>query len=318
VAPRIGKGAASVHVRAYLKAVRTIVISGASGFVGTALSSLLKKAGTRVRPLVRPGKHGLDGINWDPEQGTLDAKALEGVDAIVHMAGDGVADGRWTEAKKKRIRESRVRGTELLARAIAGLTLKPGVWLSSSAVGYYGNRGDELLDEHSAAGADFLAEVCKDWEAAAEPARAAGVRVVHPRFGIVLAPHGGALQKMLTPFKLGVGGKLGDGSQYMSWIALEDAIRALVYALDHKELAGPVNITAPTPVSNQVFTKALGAALHRPTILPLPGAIARLALGEMADVALLGGQRVLPRQLLASGFQFEHPELAAYLTRVLG
>ncbi|MET0284074.1 MAG: TIGR01777 family oxidoreductase [Polyangiales bacterium] len=297
--------------------MRTIAITGASGFVGTALSSLLKKAGARVRPLVRPGKHGLDGINWDPEQGTIDAKALEGVDAIVHLAGDGVADGRWTEAKKNRIRDSRVRGTELLARAITGLTLKPSVWLSGSAIGYYGNRGDEELDERASAGADFLAEVCKEWEAAAEPARAAGVRVVHPRFGIVLAPHGGALRKMLTPFKLGVGGKLGDGSQYMSWIALEDTVRALVHALDHKELSGPMNVTAPTPVRNEAFTKALGAALHRPTVFPLPGPIARLALGEMADVALLSGQRVLPRQLLATGFQFEHPELAPYLSRVL-
>jgi uncharacterized protein (TIGR01777 family) len=297
--------------------VRTIAISGASGFIGSALSGLLKKGGTRVRPLTRPGKQGLDGIAWDPEQGTLDAKALEGVDAIVHLAGDNVAEGRWTAAKKARIRDSRVRGTELIARAIAGLTLKPRVFLSSSAVGYYGDRGDEELDESSTAGSDFLAEVCAAWEQAAAPARAAGVRVLHPRFGIVLAPEGGALKKMMLPFKLGAGGRLGDGKQYMSWIALSDALRALVYALDHGELRGPVNITAPEPVTNQTFTKALGAALHRPTIMPLPGPLARLALGEMADVALLGGARVLPRALLAGGFQFEHPELAPYLTRVL-
>jgi uncharacterized protein (TIGR01777 family) len=297
--------------------VRTIAITGASGFVGSALSGLLKKAGGRVRPLVRPGKHGLDGIQWDPERGTIDAKALEGVDAIVHLAGEGVADGRWTAAKRARIRDSRVRGTELLARAITGLTLKPKVWLSSSAVGYYGDRGDEELDERSSAGADFLAEVCKEWEAAAEPARAAGVRVVHPRFGIVLAPHGGALQMMLLPFKLGVGGRLGDGRQYMSWIALEDAVRALVHALDHQEVDGPVNITAPTPVTNGAFTKALGAALHRPTFMPVPAPLARLAIGGLADVALLGGARVLPRALLESGFLFEYPDLGAYLERAL-
>ncbi len=297
--------------------MRTIAISGASGFIGSALSRLLKKSGARVRPLVRPGKQGLDGIHWDPDQGTLDAKALEGVDAIVHLAGDGVADGRWSAAKKARIRDSRIRGTELLARAITGLTLKPSAWISGSAVGFYGDRGDLELDEQSSAGSDFLAEVCVAWEQAAEPARAAGVRVVHPRFGIVLGSEGGALQKMLTPFKLGVGGRLGDGKQYMSWIALEDAVRALVHALDRKDVQGPMNVTAPTPVTNEAFTKALGAALHRPTLLPVPGAIARLALGEMADVALLGGQRALPRQLLATGFQFEHPELAQYLGRVL-
>jgi uncharacterized protein len=295
--------------------VRTIAITGASGFIGSALSAALKKTGARVRPLVRPGKHGLDGIGWDPDQSTIDGKALEGVHAIVHLAGDGVADGRWTAAKKARIRESRVRGTELIARAITGLTLKPSVLLSASAIGYYGDRGDEQLDEHSSPGADFLAEVCQAWEAAAEPARAAGVRVVHPRFGIVLSPEGGALKKMRLPFKLGVGGRLGEGTQYMSWIALEDTVRALLHALD--QLEGPVNVTAPEPVTNAEFTKALGAALHRPTIMPLPGPLARLALGEMADVALLGGARVLPRKLLGSGFHFEHPSLRAYLERAL-
>jgi hypothetical protein len=296
--------------------VRTIAISGASGFIGTALSGLLKQAGARVRPLVRPGKQGLDAIAWDPEAGTIDGRALEGVDAIVHLAGDGIADGRWTEAKKERIRQSRVRSTQLLARAITGLTLKPGVFVSGSATGFYGDRGDEELDEASAPGAGFLAEVCQAWERAADPARAAGVRVVHPRFGVVLSPEGGALQKMLLPFKLGVGGKLGSGTQYMSWISLDDTVRAIVHAIDHK-LSGPVNVTAPRPATNQEFTKALGAALHRPTFLPVPGALAKLAFGEMADAALLGGARVVPRQLLASGFVFEHAELAPFLARVL-
>ncbi|HEX5659839.1 MAG TPA: TIGR01777 family oxidoreductase [Polyangiales bacterium] len=315
VAPRIGKGAAAVHV--VVSNVRTIAISGASGFIGTALSALLKRAGARVRPLVRPGKHGLDGIQWDPERGTIDSQALEGVDAIVHLAGDGVAEGRWSAEKKARIRESRVLGTGLLARAITGLSLKPGVFVSASAIGYYGDRGDEELDERSTPGDDFLAEVCKVWESSADPARAAGVRVVHPRIGIVLSPEGGALKKMLPPFKLGLGGRFGDGKQYMSWIALEDAVRALVHALDHKELRGPLNLTAPRPVTNAELTKSLGAALHRPTIMPVPGPLARLALGEMADVALLSGARVLPRQLLASGFQFEHPALKPYLERLL-
>jgi uncharacterized protein len=313
VAPRIGKGAASVHV--VVSNVRTIAISGASGFIGSALSTALKKAGARVRTLVRPGNHGLDGIGWDPDQGTIDGDALEGVDAIIHLAGDGVAEGRWTAAKKARIRDSRVRGTDLIARAIARLTLKPSVFMSASAVGYYGDRGGEALDEASSPGADFLAEVCQAWEAAAEPARAAGVRVVHPRFGIVLSPEGGALKKMVLPFKLGVGGRLGEGTQYMSWIALEDTVRAVLHALEH--LQGPVNVTAPEPATNAEFTKALGAALHRPTFMPLPGPLARLALGEMADVALLSGARVLPRELLTSGFQFEHPSLRAYLERAL-
>jgi uncharacterized protein (TIGR01777 family) len=297
--------------------VRTIAISGASGFIGSALGRLLRAQGVRVRPLLRPGRQAEDGIAWDPERGTIDAAALEGLDALVHLAGDGVADGRWTAAKKARIRDSRVRGTELLAQTIASLAHKPGVWLSGSAVGYYGDRGADEVDESDPPGHDFLAEVTQAWEHAAQPARDAGVRVVHPRFGIVLGAEGGALAKMLLPFKLGVGGKLGSGSQYMSWIALEDTTRALLHLIDH-DVHGAFNVTAPEPVTNAEFTRALGAALHRPTILPLPGPLARLALGELADVGLLGGVRARPKRLLASGFRFAQPELAPFLAHLNG
>jgi uncharacterized protein (TIGR01777 family) len=297
--------------------VRTIAISGASGFVGSALVARLTARGDRVRPLVRPGGRADDGISWDPERGTIDLAQLEGLDALVHLAGENVGDGRWTAAKKERIRESRVRGTTLLADALGRLRARPKVWISGSAVGYYGDRGQDEVDEDGAPGSDFLAEVTVAWEAAAAPATAAGVRVVHPRFGIVLAPHGGALAKMLPPFKLGVGGKLGSGTQAMSWIALSDAVQALIFALDHDALRGPFNVTAPRPVTNAEFTRALGSALHRPTVLGVPGPLARLALGEMADVALLGGVRALPRRLVAAGFTFEHPELGAYLAEAL-
>jgi uncharacterized protein (TIGR01777 family) len=301
----------------YYERVRTIAISGASGFIGSALTGSLQKSGVRVRPLVRPGKQVADGIAWDPERGTIESAALEGLDAIVHLAGDGVADGRWTPAKKARIRDSRIQGTTLLARTIASLERKPAVWLSGSAIGIYGDRGAAEIDESSTAGEGFLAEVVVAWEAAADPVRQLGVRVAHPRFGIVLGKGGGALDKMLLPFKLGVGGRFGDGEQYMSWVALEDTVRALVHALDQPALQGAFNVTAPEPVTNAEFTRTLGAALHRPTFMPVPGALARLALGEMADAALLTGVRALPKQLLTSGFVFEHPALAQYLARTL-
>lgn len=293
--------------------MRTIAITGASGFIGSALADQLRQRGDRVLPLVRPG-HAVDGgIHWDPTGGTIDQRALEGVDAIVHLAGENVADGRWTDEKKRRIRDSRVRGTSLLARTLATMRQKPRVFVSGSAVGYYGARDDAPLDESASRGSDFLAEVTESWEQAALPAADAGVRLVHPRTGIVLAPHGGALAKMLLPFRLGVGGKIGEGSQYMSWIALEDAVRALLYAVDVETLRGPFNMTAPSPVTNAEFTRALGRALRRPTAFKVPSFAARLAFGEMADAALLGGARVLPRRLLESGFTFQHPELEPYL-----
>jgi uncharacterized protein (TIGR01777 family) len=293
----------------------TIAITGASGFVGTALSSFLRARGVRVRPLVRPGKQANDSIAWDPLRGTVDVEALEGLDALVHLAGDGVADGRWSEAKKARIRDSRVRGTALLSESIGILHQKPKVWVSGSAIGYYGDRGSDEVDESAPPGHDFLAEVVVAWEAAAKPAAELGVRVVHPRLGVVLDPRGGALHKMLLPFRAGMGGKLGSGSQQMSWVSLADTVRALAFMIDTPELQGPVNVTAPQPVSNAEFTRALGAALHRPTFFPVPGPLARLALGELADVALLGGVHALPRRLLASGFRFEDADLGSYLAK---
>jgi uncharacterized protein len=295
--------------------VATIAITGASGFVGSALAAFLRARGDRVRPLVRPGRSADDGIAWDPAGGRIDVAALEGVDAIVHLAGENVGDGRWTASKKQRIRDSRVQGTALLADAIGRLAQKPAVWVSGSAVGYYGDRGDARVDETAPHGSDFLAEVTVAWEAAADAAQ--GVRVVHPRLGLVLAPHGGALAKMLLPFKLGVGGKLGSGTQGMSWISLDDTVRALVHLVDTASLVGPVNVTAPEPVSNAAFTRALGQALRRPTALTVPAPIAKLALGEMAQVALLSGVCALPSKLLASGFRFTHPELGAYLAQTL-
>lgn len=297
--------------------MRTVAISGASGFIGAALAAALEAEGVRVRPLVRPGKQADDAIAWDPRAGRLDRDALEGLDALVHLAGEGIANGRWTEAQKAELRESRVRGTSLLARALAELRHKPKVWISASAVGYYGDRGDEAVDERAPPGDDFLAELAVAWEGASAPAEQAGIRVVHARFGVVLHPSGGALKRMLLPFKLGVGGKLGSGRQYMSWVSREDTVRALSFLLERDDARGPYNITAPEPVTNAALTQALGAALHRPAFLPVPGPLARLALGEMADVALLRGARVLPTRLLESGFRFAHPELRAYLNEVL-
>lgn len=290
----------------------SIAVSGASGFIGRALVSALKSRGVRVRPLVRPGRSVPDGIPWDPEASSIDREALEGLDAVVHLAGENVAGARWSEAQKQRIRDSRVRGTGLLAEALSALRDKPAVWVSASAVGIYGDGGDRALDEDSPPGDDFLARVCVAWEEAAAPARAAGIRVVHPRFGVVLHPHGGALAKMLGPFKLGLGGKLGSGAQYMSWIGLEDAVRALLYLID-QPLEGPVNLVAPNPVTNAEFTRALAGALHRPAPFFVPSFAARLAFGEMAEVALLRGQRVFPKRLLGAGFQFAQPELAPLL-----
>lgn len=283
--------------------------------------------GDRVKVFVRPGsaqaraaspeRNLADAIRWDPLRGEIEQAALAGVDAVVHLAGENVADGRWSEAQKQRIEQSRVNGTSLIARALAVLDPKPELFVSASAVGFYGAHGSEPLDERDPVGSDFLAQVCQRWEAAAEPARQAGIRVVHPRFGIVLHPSGGALAKMLPAFRLLVGGKLGNGSQFMSWIALEDTVAALSFALLRRELVGPVNVTAPEPVSNETFTRALSAALARPALMTVPRFALRALFGEMAEVALLSGARVRPQKLLDQGFSFAHPELAAYLASVL-
>lgn len=296
-----------------------ILVTGSTGLVGSVLIPALESKGHRIVRLVRNApKNKETEIFWDPEKGTLNADELEGLDAIVHLAGENLAEGRWTEEKKRRIRESRVKGTRLLSEALAKLKRKPEVLVSASAVGFYGNRGDEILTEQSASGSDFVAEVCREWELATQPAAQAGVRVVNLRFGVIFASEGGALKKILLPFKMGVGGKLGSGRQYMSWITLDDAVGVIEFALENEKLRGPVNTVAPDAVTNKEFTKALGSALSRPTIFPVPAFALRLAFGEMADETLLTSQRVEPARLKEEGYVFKHPELKTALQHVLG
>ena len=298
-----------------------IAVTGSNGLIGSALIRSLEADGHSVRRLVRGGSAGAGRVAWDPLAGTIDAAGLEGVDAVVHLAGEGIGERRWTPEQKKRILESRTLGTDLIARTIAGLPTPPRVLVSASAVGWYGGqRGDEVLTEASAAPAtpDFLARVCVDWEAATAPAEAAGIRTVHLRTGIVLTPSGGALGRMVTPFKLGLGGRIGSGKQWMSWISIDDEVGAIRHALTTEGLAGAVNATAPEPVTNAGFTKALGSAVHRPTILPTPLTPLRAVYGrELVDALLVGGQRVLPAALEASGYTFAHRDLAAGLRAVL-
>jgi uncharacterized protein len=284
--------------------------------IGSALTASLERDGIEVRPLVR-GRAGKGEIAWDPLAGHVDLAALTGVEGVVHLAGEPVGE-RWTESRKRKIRESRVRGTETLVRAICALPQPPTVLVSASGVGYYGDRGDEQLVEGSPPGNDFLAEVTQAWEAAVEPAGSAGVRVVRLRFGVVIAREGGALERLLTPFRLGVGGQLGTGRQWMSWISLTDAVRAIRFALAQPELRGAANAVAPQPVTNAEFTRALGSALGRPTLLTVPATALRLAFGEMAEVTLLASQRALPQRLEAAGFRFEHPRIEDGLRAALG
>ncbi|HJL05862.1 MAG TPA: TIGR01777 family oxidoreductase [Polyangiaceae bacterium LLY-WYZ-15_(1-7)] len=296
---------------------RRVAITGSTGLVGSALKDALRRDGIEVVPLVRrdpkPGE-----VRWDVRAKTIDAAGLEGVDAVVHLAGESVAGGRWTDARKARILDSRVDGTTLLAEALAGLEAKPKVLVSASAVGYYGDRGDARLAEDAPAGEGFLAEVCVAWEAAADAAREAGIRVAHPRIGIVLSAEGGALEKMKTPFKLGVGGVIGSGDQYMSWLHLDDLVAMLRFAIDTDALSGPFNATAPEPATNRAFTEALGKALSRPTFMPLPKFAAKLAMGsEMADEMLLSSTRAVPAKLRELGFQWRFPELGAALADVV-
>lgn len=294
-----------------------IAISGASGLVGSTLATELEGDGHGVHPLVRRPARGDREISWDPKAGELDGSALEGLDAVVHLAGESVAKGRWTDAKKRRIRDSRVRGTRLVAETLANLDDPPKTLVCASAIGYYGDRGDERLDESSRAGDGFLADVCVRWEAAAEAAREAGLRVVHLRIGMVLDPDDGALPQLLTPFRLGLGGKVGSGKQWMSWIAIDDLTAVIRHVLEDDEAEGPVNTVSPEPVRNRDFTQTLGQVLHRPTILPLPGFAARLALGEMAEELLLASARVAPRRLEALGYTFRHTELRGALEHLL-
>jgi hypothetical protein len=247
-----------------------------------------------------------------------DLSRLEGVDAVVHLAGENIAAGRWTAARKEEIRRSRVEGTRRLSESLARLSRRPKVLVSASAIGFYGNRGDEILKEDSAPGSDFLAQVCRDWEAATDPASRAGIRVVHLRSGVILSPAGGALKKMLLPFKMGAGGRIGSGAQFMSWIAIDDTIGAIHHAIVTEPLQGPMNGVAPTPVRNAEFTRTLGRVLSRPAIAPMPAFAARLAFGEMANALLLASQRVMPTRLQASGYKFRYPELEGALRHLLG
>jgi uncharacterized protein (TIGR01777 family) len=294
-----------------------ILVTGASGLIGRALVPFLTTGGHAVTRLVR-GRPGEGEVAWDPARGALDAAALPALDAAVHLAGESIADGRWTTAKKRRILESRVASTRLVAETLAALPHRPRVLVCASAIGIYGDRGAEVVDERAAPGTGFLADVCRAWEAAADPARAAGIRVVHVRFGVVLSAAGGALATMLLPFRMGLGGVVGAGTQYLSWIALDDAVGAVHVALAREALAGPLNAVAPHPVTNREYTRTLGAVLGRPTVVPLPAFAARLALGEMADALLLASTRVEPRVLREAGYAFRFPDLEPALRHLLG
>lgn len=293
-----------------------VLITGSHGLVGSQLISFLTSQGHEVVRLGR-NKSAYGQVLWDPAAGHIDKKALEGFDAVVHLAGDNIASGRWTRKKKRSIRESRIQGTTLLSETLASLSKPPKVLISASAIGYYGDRGEEVLTEESAPGAGFLAEVCREWEAATLTAKKRGIRVAELRIGVVLSPKGGALTKMLPPFRMGAGGRLGSGKQYMSWVALDDLIGIIQHVLTHDELDGPINAVAPNPITNNEFTVALGASLHRPTIFPVPGLAINLLLGEMASELLLSSARVQPKKLLSTGYSFRYPHIAPLLKQLV-
>jgi uncharacterized protein (TIGR01777 family) len=294
-----------------------ICLTGSHGLIGTALIRRLRADGHRVLRLVRGEPEGTDDVRWDPDAGTIDASGLEGIDAVVHLAGAGIGDKKWTPARKQLVLESRTRGTGLLARTLASLDRKPSVLVSASAIGYYGDRGDDVLTEEEPPGSDFGAQVCVAWEDGTKAAAEAGIRVVRTRTGLVLAKQGGLLQRLLLPFKLGIGGRLGSGRQYMSWIALDDDIAAIVHLLNDTSISGPVNLTAPKPVQNAEFTESLGHAVHRPTILPTPMFGLKIVYGGELVATLLGSLRVSSAKLQATGFEFAHPELDEALDAIL-
>ncbi len=296
----------------------TILITGASGMIGARLVAALETDGHRVLRAVRREARTDNEVSWQPKQGTIERDKLQGVDGVVHLAGANIAGKRWTEDYKQTILNSRVEGTTLIAETIAALDPKPRVFACASAIGYYGDRGAEQLEESAARGDGYLPDVCEQWEKACQPARDAGIRTVNMRIGVVLSTEGGALAEMLTPFKLGAGGVLGSGQQYFSWIAIDDVVRAMQEVLKNESLAGPVNLTAPNPVTNRDFTKALGRVLSRPTVLPMPAFAARLVFGEMADALLLASTRVVPSALSDAGFHYEHADLEPALRHILG
>jgi uncharacterized protein (TIGR01777 family) len=295
-----------------------IVVTGSGGLIGRSLVKTLVGDGHDVTRLVRRTPRAPDEVEWDPAGGKIDAAGLEGVDAAIHLAAAGIGDRRWTDAYKQEILDSRVNGTNLLASTLAELDPKPSVMVSASAIGWYGDRGDEILDETASPGTGFLADVAAAWEEATEPAEAAGIRVVHPRSGIVLARDSLTLRRLLLPVKLAVAGKMGSGDQWWSWITLEDEVRALIHLAVASDLAGPVNLTAPNPVTNEEFISTLGQVLGRPTILPTPSFALKAILGsELADTLVLQSDRVVPVRLEADGFEFESPVLIDALRSVL-
>ena len=293
-----------------------VLVTGAQGLVGTRLVSYLRAKGHDVSPLTRK-KTSPECIVWQPEEGKIERDKMEGFGAVVHLAGDNIASGRWTEGKKASIRDSRLKGTELLCKTIASLERQPEVIVSASAIGYYGDRCDEILTEGSEKGSGFLADLCRDWEAATAPAREKSIRVALLRIGVVLSPDGGALAKMLPPFLMGAGGPLGSGKQYMSWIGIDDLSAIINHIMTSSKLDGPINAVAPNPVTNSQFSSALGAALSRPAFMPAPGFAVRMLLGEMADELLLSSQRVQPKKLEESGFKFKNAEVAPLLKQLL-
>ena len=299
-----------------------VVVAGSSGLIGTALVGALEAEGTGVVRLLRPTSRTAaaddDAATWDPDAGTIDVRALEGADAVVNLAGVGVADHRWTEAHKAAVLDSRIKSTTLLAETMAAMDQPPPVLVSASGIDYYGDRGDEVLYEDSGPGRGFLADVCLAWEAATKPATAAGIRVAHVRTGIVLASKGGALGRMLLPFKLGAGGRIGPGTQWWSWISIDDEVGGILHVIRSAELSGAVNLTAPNPVRNAEFTATLARVLSRPALLPVPRFALRAALGDFADEALLGSKRILPRRLEESGFTFAWPDLEPALRELVG
>lgn len=309
------------HRRTSGDSVMKIAIGGSTGLVGNELVSFLSTGGHQLARLVR-GSKGASGphqaIAWNPAQGTIDAAGLEGCDAVVHLGGDNIAHGRWTAGKKRLIRDSRVISTQFLAKTLANLSRPPKVFVCASAIGFYGDRGDEVLTEDSAPGSRFLSEVCREWEAATAPARDAGIRVVDLRIGVVLTPKGAALKKMLTPFKLGLGGIVGSGQQWWSWVALDDVCRAIEFAIATDSLSGPVNCVAPECMTNRDFTKTLGRVIRRPTLFPMPAFVVKTIFGEMGEELLLGSSRVVPTRLQQAGFQFACPQLESGLRHMLG
>ena len=311
-----------LHDRCPLGGSRRFVVSGASGLLGSGLCAVLSTGGhvpiALARESSRVPRTAAGSVAWNPRSGSIDAAGLEGADYVVHLAGESIASGRWSDDRRRSIRDSRVAGTRLLAETLGRLKFPPKALICASATGWYGDRGDEMLTENAGGGSGFLAEVCRDWEAAADPAREAGIRVVHLRFGMILWPSGGALKQMLPLFRAGAGGRIGSGRQFWSWVSRDDAIGAIVHSAGTGSLEGPVNVVSPGPVRNEEFTAVLGSVLRRPTVFPVPAGVLRMTMGKMADELLLSSARVIPEQLRESDFKFQDPELEPALRHMLG